>query len=331
MTAILGVDIAKASFQVVLLREGQPPVEGQFSNDPKGFKQLWQFLKKRHALPIQVCLEATGPYGEALAEFAYQAGATVSVVNPAQIKAYGQAQLRRNKTDQLDAQLIADFCRTQQPEAWTPPDPASRELQALVRHLADLESDWQRQRNRWQALEQSARPSDTIRQQLQQHLDLLTQQIAEVKQAMQDHIDRHPDLKNKRDLLDSIPGIAPLTAAKLLGEIIRLDDFTDVRQLVAFAGLNPKHHQSGTSVHGHTHISKIGHSSIRAALYMPAVVAKKANPLLKLLAERLAQRGLSKMEIVVAVMRKLLHYVFGVLKSGQPFDPHFLDHRTAAP
>jgi transposase len=323
MTAILGIDIAQATLAVALWREDHALERAEFDNTHAGFNKLHRFLKKRQAMPVHACLEATGRYWERLAEFLVEYGHQVSVVNPAQIKKYAESQLRRNKTDRLDAEVIADFCLTQHPPLWSPPSPAQRELQTLVRHLADLEADRQRQRNRLHALRQATHSSPTVSDNLQQQIDFLTSQMNQVKQAIQVHIDCHPDLKQHSDLLGTIQGIGPLTAAKLLGEYGDMSQFTDVRQVVAFAGLNPRHRQSGSSVRGHTSISKMGRSSIRAALYMPAVVAKRANPRLAAFADRLTARGLSQMEIVVAVMRKLLHFAFGVLKSQQPFDPVF--------
>ena len=324
MTTILGIDVAQATLAVALWRAGDVVEQAEFDNTQTGFNKLQRFLKKRQAVPVHACLEATGRYWEHLAEFLVEHGHDVSVVNPARIKKYAESQLKRNKTDRLDAEIIADFCHSQQPPLWSPPSPAQRELQTLVRHLADLESDRQRQRNRLHALHHAAYPSSTVVDNLQQQIVFLTDQIDQVKQAIQDHIDRHPDLKQQRDLLDSIQGIGRLTAAKLLGEYGDMSQFTDVRQVVAFAGLNPRHRQSGTSVRGHTSISKMGRSSIRATLYLPAVVAKRANPRLVAFAERLASRGLRPMEIIVAIMRKLLHFAYGVLKSGQPFDPNFV-------
>ncbi len=130
-------------------------------------------------------------------------------------------------------------------------------------------------------------------------------------------------MKRQRDLLTSIPGIAELTAGKLLAEFRAITDFANVRQLVAFAGLNPRQHVSGTSVHKTSHISKCGRASLRAALYMPAIVAKRHNPVLSDFAQRLQARGVSGKRLIVAIMRKLLHLVYGILKSGKPFDPHF--------
>ena len=329
MTAFIGIDMAKDKFDVLLWREDGDPVPGTFENNPKGFNQFQRFLKKRNVVLAHACLEATGVYYEELAHFLHQQGYALSVVNPLQIKAYAQSQLRRNKTDQVDAAVIADFCRTQHPPLWTPPDPSWYELRALIRHLEDLEADRQRQRNRQDALQHSLQPSPTVLSDLQQQIALLTEQIERVKSQIQAHIDQHPDLKQQRDLLQTITGIGPLTAAKLLAEYRGFADFDDVRQVVAFAGLNPKHRQSGSSIRGKTHISKMGRASIRATLYMPAINAKRFNPLLQPFVRRLEEQGLCGMEIIVAVMRKLLHLAFGILKSGQPFDPHYLEKQAA--
>ena len=322
---VLGLDIGKDQLDAVLLRAGHEAEHAQFDNNPKGFNQLWHFLKKRQAQQTDVCLEATGLYYEAVADFLHERGLTVSVVNPARIKAYAASQLARNKTDQLDAQTIADFCQRQEPPPWVPPDPAWRHLRTLARHLEDLQTDLQRQRNRLHAYQHASQPVATVVDNLKHQIDLLNQQIKQVQQAMDDHVDQHPDLKRDRDLMASISGIGKLTANKLLAEFHDLRLFEDVRQLVAFAGLNPRQHQSGSSIRQPTRISKMGCASIRAALYMPAVVAKTHNPILHAFAHRLEQRGLSRMAIVVAVMRKLLHLIYGVLKSGHPFDPHYLD------
>lgn len=331
MSAILGIDIGKDQFVTVLLVEGHSSQPASFDNTPKGFAQLQRFLKKRKLKSLHTAMEATGRYYEALADFLYAQGYSVSVVNPAQIKAYGDSQLRRNKTDGLDAALIADFCRTQQPPLWSPPPPEWRQLQALVRHLEDLQADYQRQRNRQPALQHAAQPAPLVLDNLAAQLTLLKQQIEQVKQAIQQHLDQHPDLKRDKALLTSIPGIGDLTAGKLLAEFRAIRDFTDVRQLVAFAGLNPRQQQSGQSARGYTPISKQGRATIRATLYMPALVAKNRAACLRPLVERWQQSGLCPMEMVVAMMRKLLHLIYGVLKSGQPFDPQYLERRAALP
>lgn len=326
MTTVLGIDIGKDQLVVALLCPPQPLETASFDNPPQGFQRLRRFLDKRKLKTLHACMEATGRSYESLADFLHAQGYAVSVVNPARIKAYAQSQMSRNKTDQLDAALIADFCRTQQPPLWTPPPPTWRELQALVRHLEDLQADYQRTRNRHHALQHAAHTSPLVLDNLHIQLDLLKQQIEQVKCAIQQHLDQHPDLKRDKDLLTSIPGIGDLTAGKLLAEFRSIRDLTDVRQLVAFAALNPRQHQSGKTARAHTPISKQGRASIRAALYLPAITAKNRATCLRPLVERWQQRGLCPMEMVVAMMRKLLHLIYGVLKSGQPFDPQFLDH-----
>ncbi len=316
----VGIDVSKDKLDVALLDEAGQRQAGQFENTASGYTQLARWLTKRRAVGSPVCLEATGHYSDGVAEALYAAGYRVSVVNPARVRGYADAQLRRNKTDQLDAALIADFCRTQAPDAWTPPPPEVRQLQALVRHLSSLEETKQAVDNRLR--DRTALPPLVVEQLQHQHT-LLVDQIDQVKHALQDHIDQHPDLKRQRDLMDSIPGIGPLTAAKLLAECRPLAAFTDVRQLVAFAGLNPSHHQSGSAIRKKTLISKCGNPAIRAALYLPAVSAKHHNPILRAFAQRLLAKGLCEMAVIAAVMRKLLHLIYGILKSGRPFDPTF--------
>lgn len=319
MNGYLGIDVSKESLEVVLLHpKGQD--SQHFTNTPLGFDKLHQWIARRLAVAqVQVCLEATGRYSDAVAEYLFEAGYRVSVVNPARLKGYASAQLRRNKTDRLDAALIADYCRTQQPEAWQPAPPQVRQLQALVSHYEDLSQSAQRARNRLAVPGQT----DPVAAHLKAQLSLLEEQLKVTRKAIHDLLDHHPDLKQQADLLRSIPGLGDLTIGKLIAECRDLRSFKDPRQLVAFAGLNPAHRVSGSSVRGHTRISKTGSASLRKALYLPALTALRFNPVLKAFADRLRARGISGKTLVVAVMRKLLHLVVGVLKSGQPFDPNW--------
>lgn len=320
----LGIDVSKATLDVVLVRSGQPTLSGQFMNTPAGITKLAAWLHKHQRGPVHACLEATGLYGDEVAWALHGVGHTVSVVNPARIKAYADSQLQRNKTDQLDAALIADFCRTQQPAPWSPPDPAARELRSLARHRQDLLEMVQQERNRLQA----GQVSPTVHQVRVEHITFLERQISTLEAAIQDHINHHPDLQHQRDLLDTIPGIGPLTAALLIAEAGDLRRFDHAGQVVAFAGLNPRHHRSGTSVRGQPRLSKRGSARLRALLYFPALSARSHNPLIAPWCDQLAARGKSTMQIIGAAMRKLLVLAYGVLKSGQPFDPHF---RPATP
>ena len=313
----LGIDIAKDTFAACLLM-GQRTAAGTFENTPAGLAKLDRWLKKRQAGVVHVCMEATGQYFEGPAEHLHAAGHIVSVINPARLKAFGQTTLTRTKTDQTDAALLAEFCRQQAPYAWSPPDPVRRELRDLVRRRDDLLHARQQEANRLSAGETSPR----VRASLKASLAFFDEQLAEIEQAMAEQVKAEPKLQRQHALLDSIKGIGPLTAAALLGEI-DFGAYPSARQVAAQAGLTPRQRQSGTSVHGKPRISKQGSSQLRRILYFPAIVAMRHNPVLKAFAKRLTDRGKPKMAVVCAVMRKLLHLCYGVLKTGLPFDPNY--------
>lgn len=323
MTKWIGIDVSKAELAVCVMNEEKACEHATFANSTKGFRSLTNYLKKRKAGGSAVCLEATGPYGEALAEYLHARDYQVSVVNPVRIKRYAESQLRRNKTDKLDAEIIADFCRTQEPPLWTPPDPAWVELRALVRHLDDLIGIQVQEKQRLESA-----TSATVRADLMDHIAYLQDQIEQVTQQIKDDIDQNPEWQQKRDLLNSIPGISDLTSSRLLAEIRDITAFASVEQLVAYVGLNPRQRQSG-KYKGQVKISKMGNAALRAALFMPARSAKRHNPLVQHLVERMTAEGYCANAITVAVMRKLLHYSYGVLKSGQPFDPHYLEKQAS--
>ena len=196
----------------------------------------------------------------------------------------------------------------------------------MMRRLDDLQNNRQQESNRLQ----SGLSNAVVIADLKAHLDYLDQQIEKLMQTIQEHIDQNPDLKQQQELLDSIPGIGPLTAAKLLSEIRNVSEFESARQLAAYAGLTPRNFRSGTSIQRKTVLSKMGNANLRKILYMPAISAKRWNPIIHSFCERLALSGLTPMEIVGAAMRKLLHLVFGILKSGRPFDPNYLVNVQAA-
>jgi len=318
----LGIDISKLNFDAVLLddREGGRPRHRAFPNTPAGFERLGEWLGEQK---VHACLEATGTYGDALACSLHERGHTVSVVNPARVKGFGQARMSRTKTDKADAALIARFCLMHRPEPWAPPAADLSELQALVRRLEALGEMRQMEQNR-----RDVSP-DTVRASIDAVLAVLDAQIEATRQTVRSHIGGSPGLKAQRDLLTSIPGVADTTAAALLAELGDVSQFTDARQVAAFAGLVPRLRQSG-QWKGHVRLSKIGSPRLRRALYMPAVSALRHNPLIRALRERLLAAGKPKMLVVGAAMRKLLHLCFGVLKTGRPFDPNWTKDAAAA-
>ena len=158
---------------------------------------------------------------------------------------------------------------------------------------------------------------------VEEHLSYLNQEIKRTEELMRTHINNHPTLKQQSQLLSSIPGIAETTAALLLSEITDITQYRSARQVAAYAGLVPRERQSGSSVRGRTSLSKIGNARLRRALYFPAITALRCSPFFQEWAEGLRKRGKSKMSVICAVMRKLVHVAYGVLKSGTEFDPQW--------
>jgi len=312
--AIVGIDIGKKELSATLLL-GDKETNGVFRNGTAGFAMLGRWLGKHGVERAHICMEATGTYGEALAQHLHDAGHVVSVVNPARIKGFGQSELSRIKTDKADARLIARFCRAMKPEPWQPPTPEVKELKALVRRLDELKGMLTQEKNRLGSADAVVKPS------IQDMIELIESRILQVTQQIRDHVDRHPDLRGKRDLLETIPGIGPGTSAMILAEFGDVSRFPDAGSMASFCGLTPRHRQSGTSVHGRSMLSKTGSSRIRKALYMPALAAIRYNPIIRAFRARLLANGKLKMIVVGAVMRKLVYIAYGVLKSGRPFDP----------
>lgn len=318
MESFVGIDISKENFHACLLSE-HGHVTKVFPNVVKGFRQLDAWLKNRDGTEAHYCMEATGAYWEPLALHLKEHGRVVSVENAARIKAFAQSELLRTKTDAVDAALIARFCKSQTPRAWDPPAPEVRALQALVRHCEHLKTT----RAQQSVYAQSTESSAVIAASIQEVILTLDDQIAEVESKIRQHFDNHPDLKHKRNLLTSIPGIGETTAATLLAELTNIDRFESKRAVAAYAGLSPRDRRSGTSVRGRPSLCKTGNARLRKALFMPARSARRFNPTLHAFAERLAAAGKHPMLILGAIMRKLLVLAYGILRSGRPFDANY--------
>jgi transposase len=327
-TLYLGIDIAKEDFSTALLARDSILARGAFRNTPAGFRRLLKWSAKS-AKPLgpsrlHVCMEATGTYGMSLAFFLHEqfleSEDQVSVVNPQLTRSYGQSRLLRTKTDKVDAENIAHFCATHHPAPWQPPSPAQLEIKELTRRCEDLKHTVTQEKNRLG----SGVTTPKVRKQIQKHIRFLEEQIRELEAEIKQLLDASQEFADDYALLVTIPGIGFKTAARILAEVPNIRRFEHVGQLVAYAGLNPSAFQSGTSVHRKGRLSKKGNPSLRNALYMPTLAAMTRNPIIKAYTDRLKANGKPKMVAVGAGMRKLLHIIFGVLKSGKPFDPHFV-------
>ena len=252
-----------------------------------------------------------------MAIYLHEAGHWVSIVNPARIKGFAQSELIRTKTDKMDAGIIARFCLAMKPEPWIPLSPGVRALRALVRRADSLIEMLTREKNRLATAHESVIPL------IKDHTGYLKKEIKKVRDQVADLIDQNPNLRQKKDLLVSIPGIGKATIAVILVELDNLEKFNPVRELVAFIGLAPNEALSGSSIKGKPRLYQVGHVRLRKALYMPALVSIQCNPVMIAFYNRLKEKGKNGKVIICAIMRKLVHVIFGILKSGKTFDPNY--------
>lgn len=315
ITTYIGVDVSKKTLDVTLLNEKGGKRRKRVANTNEGIELLLNWIQKQSADKAHICMESTSVYWEDLAEALEESAHTVSVVNPMRIKGYAISQLRRSKTDPIDGDVIADFCRTQHPSAWVPPTSEQKKLRALVRHLEALKKSRTQQSNRFGTCK-----DEEVKASLQTLLDTINAEIAQVKQRIDDLLDQHPDLKEKKELLESIPGIGDKTAIHILAEMYDIAAYDNAKAVAADVGVTASHYQSGTSVRRRSKISRMGKSAIRAALYYPAITAMRCNPIVQKLVKRLKSRNKDKAVIRAAVMRKLMHLSYGVIKNKRPFD-----------
>ena len=307
---VLGIDVGKRDLHAVLLQDKRSASKS-VSNSGAGIAQLQAWLKNRKTERVHVCLEATGGWSEEVATVLSEAGHVVSLVNPARIKAFAQSEMLRTKTDGIDAALIARFCRLHEPEPWTPPAREIRILQGLVRREHSLIE--------MRVAETNRRGAPLVAPPIMASIDAMLEQIERemerVKREIEQLFTDFPTLRRQRELLVSIPGIAETTAARIPGEMPNISEFRDVKAVAAYAGLSPRHYQSG-SIEYRSRWRK--RETLTCGVFCS--LATRHNPNIREFADRLRARGKTKMAVVAAAMRKLLTLAYGVLKSGRPFD-----------
>ncbi|MFH7040699.1 IS110 family transposase [Paucibacter sp. JuS9] len=318
MRTKLGVDISKRKFDVALLDAQGKFRSKVFANDAAGFSQLMDWIESHvqgGKSEAHACMEATGSYHEALAVFLHDSGVAVSVVNPLRVKRFIESEGIRNKTDNADAKALARFAHKHELELWEAPTLGLRRLQALVLRLQTLQDMRQAELNRLDVAHDSVRPS------IQAMVDSLVGAIEEVTAQIKSSIDDDPDLRGRKELLQTIPGLGEKTIPQLLAYIGRPERFSSAKALVAYASLSPMIRQSGSSLNRSRGTHPTGHKELRQALFYPAMVAAKYNPPIAAFWARLKAQNKPGLVVVVACMHKLLAIAYGVLKSKKPFDP----------
>jgi transposase len=293
----IGIDASKAKLDCSLLLDVDSSKRRAkaVANSITGIAVLLEWCAKQQIAvrELHAILEGTGVYHEQAALALSDAGAIVSIVNPAQVKDFGRSLGIRTKTDGIDSLVLARYGALLQPRAWIPPSQQARTLQALLSRREAIAQDLQRERNREEKADATNTPS-LIRQSLLDSIAFLKQQLAKLQQDIDDHIHKYSDLKADRDLLISIPAVGPQVSNHMLA-VVHNHHFQSAEHLAAYRGLVPVERQSGSAILGRPRLSKAGPARVRAMLYMAAIVATQHNPHIKALYQRLQDRGKTKM------------------------------------
>lgn len=317
----VGIDVGKDEL-VVAIERGIPRVFGTSTSE---IKRLADWIMG-HAgeRDIHIGMEATGVYSRGVAShLSRHEEFTVSVVNPAQIKAFGRAMLTRTKTDQVDARVIREFIRSQSPDAWKPPRVELQQLYALVAQADALREEIQQWKNRQHAQEHDHTTPKAITRSTGTIIRSLKHELERLDHAVENLCETNDTLAGDMKLLTSICGIAQRSASQILAYGGNNLTARNRRQLDAHAGLAPADRLSGTSVRGKSHLAKQGNAKLRRALYMPTLVAVQFNPILKNFYQRLIDNGKPKKVALTACMRKMLNIIRAILNNKTPFNPQY--------
>lgn len=316
-----GIDVSAREISVARLQRGEEnPTLATFANHASGHKALINFLL-RGTERVRVCLEASGNYSLdlALALHAHQR-VEVSVINPRRARRFAESLGERSKSDPIDARVLCDYAARMRWEAWQPPSSTALRLRAITRAIESLGIMHTQENNRAHALGSSQALPALVLRERQRHQRYLEHRMKQLRREARRLIARDPELERRYRLMLTVPGIGETSALQILGELVVLSETADARQWVAFSGLDPSIFTSGTSVEKRPRISRGGSRHLRRALYMPALVALCREPHLRAFYERLLSRGKARLQAVVAVMRKLLHGLFAMFRSNQPYD-----------
>lgn len=320
MQPVIGVDVSKSKLDICLIfnENGNEKINFRvFGNNLEGFKKLvdWVNSKLKRSEKPWFCMEATGSYMEELAEFLYDSGFDVSVVNPLLIKR-SKSKLHSNKTDKADAEKIARYCLSDNPRFWNPQPKEFRQLRDVCRAIDSLKVQLGQEKNKLEA----RLLNEAVKQVISSLISSINEQIKKLEFERQRIVDGNENIKNPLEKLMEIKGVGIATACSIISEAPSIDNFKNAKQFAAFFGVTPQHFQSGSSVKKGSHVSKIGSKLARKTLYMASASVKKHNKDFLPFVQRLENKGKKAKVIVCAIMRKLTHIFFGMLKNNSSFD-----------
>lgn len=316
----IGIDVDSRYLVCQIRRAGQPATSKQFANTPAGHRQFVRWATRKQQ-PARVCMEATGVYSLAFAlQLSNCEQIEVMVVNPKAIKHFATARLTRGKTDLMDAGVILEFLERMEFQPWQPPAAATLRIQHICRRIVQLQSEYTREDNRHQAALRLGDIGRIVANDTAVNQRHLQRRIARLEQTVAELIDGIAPLQQQLQQLNSITGVATKTGPRILAELATLPEGLRGPQWVAYAGLDPRPHESGSSTHKPRRITKQGNSYLRNALYFPALVASRHDPHVKAFYDHLISKGKKPIQVILAIMRKLLLAIWGMFKNNETWD-----------
>lgn len=316
----VGIDVAAASLMVARVN-GDEHRRRSFSNTVGGRERLIAWLLEP-GVPVRVVLEATGVYSQSIVwDLHHCQDIEVMVANPRAVKHFASANMTRAKTDAVDAECIAAFAQQMRFSPWQPPAVDALRLRQISRRIRQLKGHIAAERNRLHAEQHAAVDTLVVMQDITMTIAFLEQRINTLQQEAMALIQADAELAKAYPLLLTICGIADTAAVSILAEVGCLPKGLTANQWVAHAGLDPRPCQSGSSIDRPGRISKAGNAQLRTALYLPAMVASTRDPHVAAFKKRLTDKGKKPIQAIVAVMRKLLLAIYGMLKRQTPWNP----------
>lgn len=315
-----GIDVS-AEQVVIAIEDHRGRIrELAVANDATGHRAAVQALRKT-ATSVTVCLEATGVYHLDLTLALHRTPSLrVMVANPRTTKDFARAGMRRSKTDRVDARMLLEFGKRMPFRAGTAPSTAVLNWRALARRIEALVQTRMQEKHRIHAATRSREFSPLLVESSRAHMAFLAGSIRALTAEACTLIRADAALARRFDQLLSVGGIGQRSAIRILAELAVLPADMTARQWVAHSGLDPRQYESGTSVHRRPRISRQGNNHLRAALYMPALVAIRVDGRTQTFYEALLARRKRPKQAIVAVMRKLLHAIFGMFLHDALYD-----------
>jgi transposase len=312
----VGIDVSARELTVSVASK----TTQSFENNAKGHRAISRLVLRCAKGDVQICVEATGSYSLDLCFHLQSCGLRVMVANPRAVSNFAKAMMSRSKTDPMDAEVLREFAERMPFVEWVPPAQAALELRAASRRLDSLSNMLTREKNRLHAARATKTTISIVSDDLKSSIKHFEGRMERLIKKIESFIKTEPLLHARYRRLQTVRGIAARSAIRLLGELATMPADMSPKQCVAHAGLDPRQHQSGSSIDRPARISKRGNRYLRSALYMPAVVASQHDPIIKAFYERLLEKGKKPLQALVAIMRKLLHGIIGMLKTGTDFD-----------